>query len=728
MEFEYQNKWHGISKVNIKAGDKWEYLGVTNKYLNSIFDKIDDGKQDENGYREVSKEELSILENLLTNVSRAKGSNRFFDEDFQEIEKQIDDGKIKGLPKRNPDNNIENEKPQYLEHVTHHYKLSEQDLEDIKNGKTDIETIRQKYIDKIKEDLKHYNHYDERFPEGRFEVEVIYNGKYYESFVYDREFEAYKKSDPKKLNHAIEEFENGNFDAINTIENPVEFMEAYRKKTGGKTMLSAIISSYKEGKISSDKLQEYMNTLEKRFFAYEDEYKKANSNNNFDTAYSFWDSGTYSKLSSRVNNYIQDQEHMQYRYEHNEIDREQVKELQKFIKENYNVEINEYIAARIMEQGSSSDYNIYEYDFEECKNHYRNMDERRVNMWTIHADWSYDRDDVDKNEIKEMQKLFKEEYNKDISEYDATDMIQSYRSSYKKGYNLEKLKQDFLSGKLFEESKVKDFNDYLEKRIIWEGIVDNDNMEKLESLAQATEQEYGRYNFDIHKSPIADLARQSEKMISKAENELQVTKTDNKIEIKNKTTGEKRTIDLDYLTSQLDDKHKQIFLDSINGFNKISLWEFAIEAANKIGTNVHDEKRALAEYNVDNDNININPTSEEQISSYTLLHETMHAMMATIINGKNTLNENMFKELVDTYAEEQSAYTEKRLRNGSADGSNYTYCAQNLTEFAAEAGCLWMSGHSNSEFTIATHFPKSYRLFVQLIEQIRSKETGRSIN
>ena len=103
-------------------------------------------------------------------------------------------------------------------------------------------------------------------------------------------------------------------------------------------------------------------------------------------------------------------------------------------------------------------------------------------------------------------------------------------------------------------------------------------------------------------------------------------------------------------------------------------------------------------------------------------------MMATIIDGKNTMNENLFKELVDTYEEEQKAHEEKRLRNLSVDGSNYTYCAENLTEFAAEAGCLWLSGKSNSEFTIATHFPKSYRLLVQLIEKIRTQETGRSTN
>ena len=727
MEFEYKNKWHGISRVNINAGDKWEYLGITNKYLNSVFYKIDDNKRDENGYREVSKREFSILETLFINAAKKTGSFRFFDEDFQEMEKQIDEGKIEGLPKRNPNETIENNTPSFKENVTHHYDFTKQDLEDIKTGKTDIETIRQKYIDKIKEDLKKYNDYDKRFPDGRFEVEVVFNGQYFDSFVYDTEFESFKKSDPQKLNLALNEFEKGNFDAINTIENPVEFLEAFRKKSGGKTMFSELITQYNNRKISLDKLKEYLYTLEGKFTEYEQEYTKANSDNKFDNVHSFW-FGSYYNFSSRVIHHVEKEEHMKYKYEHNEVDREQVRELQKFIKDNYNVELNEYIAARIIEQGTFTDYGIYEYDFEELKNHYMNMDERQVEIYTRKTDWQYKRDDVDRNEIKEMQKLFKDEYNKDLSEYDAAYMIRSYRRQFKKGFNLEKLKQDLLNGKIFEENNVKDFDDYLDKRIIWQGVVENDNIETLEAAAQATEQEFGRYNFDIKKSKIADLAYKSEKMRNKSQKELKVTRTDDKISIYNKATKEKRTIDLNQLTSKLDEENKQIILNALSGFNNISLWEFAIEITKSVGTDVTEGFNSIAEYKPENDSININLKSKEKVNAERLLHEMIHAMMSTIIDGKNTEREPLFKEFVDTYNEEQKAHREKRLRNGIADGSNYTYCAQNIHEFAAEAGCLWLSGESRSEYTIATHFPKSYRLFVQLIEKIQAQKTGRSIN
>lgn len=728
MEFEYKNKYNGISKVNIKAGDKWEYLGITNKYLNSIFKKIDDGKKDENGYREVSQEELTILEKLLTDAAKTLGRTRFFDKDLQEIERQIDNGEIEGLPRQNSDNNIDNGEPQYKERVTHHQNLTRQDLEDIKTGKTDIETIRQKLIDKIKSDLKQYHNYDERFPENKYEVEVVFNGEYYESFVYDKEFVSFKKSDPQKLKFAVEEFEGGNFDVINTIENPVEFLENYRKKTGGKTMFSVLISSYKDGKLSSDKLKEYMYALEKNFEEYEREYRTSNPGNKFDNVYSFC-YGIYYDLNSRVNHHIEATEYMQYKYENNLLDKKQVKELQNFVKENYNIELNEYVTARIIEQGSLNyDYGIYEYDFEDIKKCYKNLDKKHVEYYTQFGQGGYTKDDVDRNEIKEMQKLFKDLYNKDLSEDNAAYLIKSKRSEFKKGFNLEKFKQNCLNGQLFENEGVKDFQDYIDKKIIWQRVVENDSLETLEAVAQTIEQEYSRYNFDIHKSKVADLAYQSEKMINKAEKELQVIKNDNKIIIKNKLTRKVRIIDLNQITSKLDDNKRQMLIDAINGFNKISLWEFAVEVTNDIGTSVHDETQALAEYNIENDNININSKIEQKIDSNALLHEMVHAMMATIIDGKNTFNEYLFQEFAATYEEEQTAHREKRLRNGSADGSNYTYCAQNIMEFAAEAGCLWLGGKSNSEFTIATHFPKSYRLFVELIERIRTQKTGRSTN
>ncbi len=727
MEFTYHDKYKGSVRININAGDTWEYLGINNEYLNSIFNKIDDGKKDNNGYREVSAEELSLFEKIIQKIKGVVDENKYnylMDDDLEEIDRQISEGIIE-IPKRN-NFDVENEGFKYKESVVGFDVFKEKEVASLIANGADEETIIEIAKSRIIDELKTHHDYDKRFPENRYEVEVIYDGKNYQSFVYDKDFESYKKSDPQKLNRAVDEFIAGNFDAINTIENPVEFLEAYRKQSGGKTMLSALMTGYQEGKISSDKINKLMRQLEKKFEVFENEYKNSTQNSNFGNGMSFW-YGSYFDLMSRVDEYFTQEKVIQGRYENNEISREQVQELQKFIKDNYNIEIKEIVAARIMDETARYDYNIYEYDFEELKNHYRNLDEKRVKY---SARWNapYDRDDVDRNEIKELQKLFKDEYNKDISETDAASMIKSYRRPFKKGFNLEKLKQDFLNGKIFSKGNVKDFKEYLEIKVLGSGFIKNDTLETLEAKAQVTEQEYGRYDFDIKKSPIADLARQSDKIVNRAEKEIQITKINDKIIMKNKVTKEKRVIDFNMLTASLDNANKQTLLEALNGFNKLSLWEFAKEATNSIGTFVHDEKHALAEYNVENDNININVKAKQKVDTYTLLHEMIHAMMTTVIDGKNTHNEFLYKELVDAYNEEQKVHKEKGLRSDSIDGSNYTYCAQNLMEFVAEAGCLWLSGKSNSEYTIATHFPKSYRLFIQLIEKIRTQKTGRSMN
>ncbi len=102
-----------------------------------------------------------------------------------------------------------------------------------------------------------------------------------------------------------------------------------------------------------------------------------------------------------------------------------------------------------------------------------------------------------------------------------------------------------------------------------------------------------------------------------------------------------------------------------------------------------------------------------------------HAIMATVIDGKNTFNEDLYNELVETYKVEQAEYLAKNLSKYGASG--YNYCASNLREFAAESGCLYLTGESVSEFTVAKHFPKSYRLYVSLVQKIQAQTENRSL-
>ena len=169
MDFFYYNKNNEQVKINIQIGTKWDDLNIQNDSLNSIFSKIDDGD------REISNQnELNLLEKLLNKadgIINAAQKNNVLEKEKDEVDKQI-----------------HNESPNYKEHISHHMTkyYTNEDWQNVKNPDTKYQVI-EKYKNKIKNDLKKYHRYDERFPEDRYEVEVVYNGRYYESYVYDKE-------------------------------------------------------------------------------------------------------------------------------------------------------------------------------------------------------------------------------------------------------------------------------------------------------------------------------------------------------------------------------------------------------------------------------------------------------------------------------------------------------------------------------------------------------------
>ncbi len=179
MDFSYYNKDNELIKFNLQVGTKWDDLNIKNDSLNTIFSKVDDGDREIN-----DQKELNLLEKLLKKadgILNSTSNNILENEELEEIEKQIEEGKIT-LPKHNNNSTDRVSK----ETVTHSETFTKEEVQAIQNNETDIETVRQKYIEKIKARLKKYHHYDERFPENRYEVDVKYNGRYYESFVYDK--------------------------------------------------------------------------------------------------------------------------------------------------------------------------------------------------------------------------------------------------------------------------------------------------------------------------------------------------------------------------------------------------------------------------------------------------------------------------------------------------------------------------------------------------------------
>ncbi len=676
-----------------------------------------------------NNKDITINAQLKPSESIGENSNTEFKNTVWEDEFEDDLGigdrvTLTGDNKSKNTNTDENGR-EWIEHITHNpfKEFTEEDWENFKNPETKDNVI-EKYKNKIKEDLKKYNNYDERFPEGKYEVEVVFDGKSFVSYVYKKEYETITKSNPYLLQKSVDDFINGNFDVINNIKNPVEFLEAYRKKSGGKTMYSAMISAYKDGKLSSGKMVGYLNTLQNKFSNFELDYDEYDPTSKFGSSASAF-SGGYYPLYKRVRQYFERERDLEAKYKSNAVDREQVKDIQKFIKENFDIELNEIAAAKMLEDCGrfTVSYNSSKIiDF--IKNISLEIDIDMIKQYRKKGDtFSEDEYKIDSEIASQIKQILKERTNFDITNNEAGFIYDLYKwKGEEKHFDIEKLKADCINGE--DIAFGSECRDYLENILTYAGNAYNDSLELLEEVAQNVEIEYGRYNFDIHKSPVADLAKKSETMIKDGEKELSVTKTNDKIVIRNKSTGKERIIDLTMLTSKLDEEHKQLLLNALDEFNKISLWEFAKEATKNVEISTSGYL-TLAQYSIETDNISIG----NKVDSNTLLHEMIHAMMATVIDGKNTSNEPLFKEFVEAFEEEQRIHhDEKRLRNTILAFGNYTYCAENIFEFAAEAGCLWLSGKSDSEFTIATHFPKSYRLFVQLIEKIRSQETGRSMN
>lgn len=328
-----------------------------------------------------------------------------------------------------------------------------------------------------------------------------------------------------------------------------------------------------------------------------------------------------------------------------------------------------------------------------------------------------------REQIDELKQFVKTEYNVDLTDIAVAELIESqvrnkcaiYDENHQHiGLDLEKFKGLCKTEKFYGES----FPDYLKYILCYEANGYNETLESINEQAEIIENEYARYDFDIKTSAIADLVRTSDSMIQRAEKELEITETSDRITIRNKNTGKERVIDLAQITKNLDDMDKYRVINAMHGMNKLTLWEFAIEVKN-IGSDAI--AGSAGEYIIENDTVEIN----KYTNTYSLTHEMCHAMMATVIDGENVFNEPLYQEFAETYKEEQAAHKEKGLKQFGA--SDYNYCSDNIQEFAAEAGCLYLTGESSSKFTIAEHFPKSYRLFVNLIKKIQSQETNRTL-
>lgn len=575
---------------NINIGDSWSKYVGNNVELNSLFQQIDinnDGKVQEN--------ELKLLKQLFS----------FFDKTPEEkviktAASQLDNGIL-----RVTNNGIE----KLVTSGSIDIPLSNTRYKEIAGNPKLFEHIQEEEIEKLK------TKFQKKFPQNNYSIDVSFDGRFYKYSVYKKQVST----------NIVDFFKDSE-------SNPIDFLKQFRQNNG-KTVYAELLDNYKAGNISEDEFRSKLTKMRDKINEYEKNYR---SNHNGNAPFIDID---YNELVHNTNEYFNLKNKFTNDLKNGVFTKEQIDDLQNFVKTKFNVELNDFAI-----------YSILQF---------------------------YDDD----------------EYNEDQT------------------INFDKLKQNI-------EKKQADKNrtDYLNKVINNKANSDNRSLDDIATTADIVEQNYEKYDFDINKSKIGDLIAKSKQKNKNAQKNLEVLDNNETITIKNVSTNEKRIINLNKLTENLNSTEQQVFKNSLRNMKPQVIWEFAKE----IDT-ILPKASVLSEgaYDIKKDAMLVN----EDTTAYSLTHETVHAMMATVINGKNTFNEDISQELKSTYEKELQNY--EKAHHRLYEGDNY--CSANIHEFAAEGGCLYLTGDSPSAFTIAQFFPESYRILVKMIEKIQGQETGRKI-
>lgn len=575
---------------NINIGDSWSKYVGNNVELNSLFQQIDinnDGKVQEN--------ELKLLKQLFS----------FFDKTPEEkviktAASQLDNGIL-----RVTNNGIE----KLVTSGSIDIPLSNTRYKEIAENSKLFEHIQEEEIEKLK------TKFQEKFPQNNYSIDVSFDGRFYK-------YSVYKKQTSTNIVDFFKDSES----------NPIDFLKQFRQNNS-KTVYAELLDNYKAGNISEEEFRSKLTKMRDKINEYEKNYR---SNHNGNAPFIDID---YDELVHNTNEYFNLKNKFTNDLKNGVFTKEQIDDLQNFVKTKFNVELNDFAI-----------YSILQF---------------------------YDDD----------------EYNEDQT------------------INFDKLKQNI-------EKKQADKNrtDYLNKVINNKANSDNRSLDDIATTADIVEQNYEKYDFDINKSKIGDLIAKSKQKNKNAQKNLEVLDNNETITIKNISTNEKRIINLNKLTENLNSTEQQVFKNSLRNMKPQVIWEFAKE----IDT-ILPKASVLSEgaYDIKKDAMLVN----EDTTAYSLTHETVHAMMATVINGKNTFNEDISQELKSTYEKELQNY--EKAHHRLYEGDNY--CSANIHEFAAEGGCLYLTGDSPSAFTIAQFFPESYRILVKMIEKIQGQETERKI-
>ena len=216
-------------------------------------------------------------------------------------------------------------------------------------------------------------------------------------------------------------------------------------------------------------------------------------------------------------------------------------------------------------------------------------------------------------------------------------------------------------------------------------------------------------NFDVKTSQIAPLVPQNTKeqissnqyVETSGENKFTVTRKENTIAVDK--DGKTFTLKLDGVKEEL---QKMIYNLDANVIYRMASTDIKVNTYSTAGhTGTSELENVGAYYDVDDNSININEDiMSPEVMSRTITHEVGHSFYA--------MHSEPNEHFEQTFLEERAAWqkSDEPYKSG-----RHVYCTVHPYEMFAESYALLTTVNSESEYTIAKHFPKSFAIVKEMI-------------
>ena len=293
---------------NINIGDSWSKYVGNNVELNSIFQQIDinnDGK--------VQESELKLLKQLFSFFTKTPEEKV-----IKTAASQLDNGIL-----RVSDSCVE----KLVTSGSIDINLPEATYRKMAGNPEITQHIQEEQIEKLK------TKFQEKFPQNIYSIDVSFDGHFYK-------YSVYKKQTSTNIVDFFKDSES----------NPIDFLKQFRQNNNGKTVYAELLDNYKAGNISEEEFRSQLTKMRDKINEYEENYRSNHDGNApfIDVDYDrlVYDTDKYFDLKNKFANDLKN----------GVFTKEQIDDLQKFIKTKFNVELNDFAIYSILQFYDDDEY------------------------------------------------------------------------------------------------------------------------------------------------------------------------------------------------------------------------------------------------------------------------------------------------------------------------------------------------------------------------------------